>query len=140
MENEKLDFIENGEVEGVEGLDNDFVSYDEDMENQENNEIKVPFGTIAVGIVERATLPFIKPDEKKQEFITNYESQCLPLLEMIKFDDAVTRKFLQGKGLTDNQIIMFGAGAILVTGVLNALPYVKFKKKNKDEIKEDDKE
>ena len=132
MENEKLDFVEN---EG-ESIENDFVELDEGMEEQENINIKVPFGAIAVGIVERATLSFIKEDEKKQEFISNYESQCLPLLEMIKFDDVVARKFLQGKGLTDNQVIMFGAGAILVTGVLNALPYVKFKKKGKKEQEE----
>lgn len=103
-------------------------------EAQETTEVNtIPLDKIIVGIVEKPILKLIDDDEKRQEFLVNYESQCLPILEAINFNDVLSRKLFSGKELTDNQVIAIGFGVIGITALLNALPYIKRKKKKQAE-------
>lgn len=116
----------------------------EEANEEQTNEINpIPLDKIIVGIVEKPILKMIDDEEKRKEFLINYESQCLPILEAINFNEVLQRKLFMGKELTDNQIIAIGFGTIAVTAFLNVLPYLKKKKKkvkeneqnNKQEIK-----
>lgn len=120
----------------------DIVINEEDIveENiQETTEIQgnvIPLDKIIVGMIEKPILKIIPDEEQKKEFLYNYESQCLPILEAINFNEVLSRKLFSGKELTDNQVIAIGFGVIGVTALLNALPYIKRKKKKVKENKE----
>ncbi|MBZ4655857.1 MAG: hypothetical protein JG759_405 [Thermoanaerobacter sp.] len=117
----------------------DIVINEEDIveENtQETTEIQgnvIPLDRIIVGMIEKPILKIIDDEEKRKEFLYNYESQCLPILEAINFNDVLSRKLFSGKELTDNQVIAIGFGVIGITALVNALPYIKRKKKKQAE-------
>lgn len=116
----------------------DIVINEEDIveENtQETTEIQgnvIPLDKIIVGMIEKPILKIIPDEEQKKEFLYNYESQCLPILEAINFNEVLSRKLFNGKELTDNQVIGIGFGVIGITALLNALPYIKRKKKKEN--------
>ena len=103
----------------------------------------IPWDKMIIGFVEKPIIRAIKDDDpkqqelKRQEFLMSYESQCLPILQAINFNDVLNRKIMNGKGLTDNQVLLVGFGAIAGTALLNILPYIK-KKGEKNESKQVD--
>ena len=131
MSEEKI--VETQQPKPEENIVQDIIEETPEEEKvQVNNNI--PISRIIVGLVETPIQKLIPEEEKRKEFLYNYESQCLPILDAIKFDEVVQRKLFNGKELTDNQVIVIGLGTIGLTAVLNALPYIKFKKKDKKEV------
>ena len=94
-------------------------------EQQETNEVEaIPFDTMIVRLFETPLLYLLPDEESKRQFTTQYEMQTLPLLELIKFNEVLTRKVCKGE-LTDNQVIAFGFGIIGVSALINIIPFWK---------------
>lgn len=123
--NKMTDFIE----EKLENDNEDFV-----FENNEDITFDaIPISKLMVGIAENVIGMIVKNPEKKQELMLTYERNTLPVLDMIKFDEAFARKFLSGKGLSDEAVIGFGLGyfAIQTVGVI----VISFSMNKKEVIK-----
>jgi len=130
MENQ--DFIKNENMEET----NDFIDQGNVPEGEEFTFQTVPFSRIIVGLTESALCCFIKDEEKQKQFKMQFESQAFTIPELLNFDEVMSRKLLSGKGMTDNEVIIWGlawVGGMAALSFFSVNP-IQLKKKKVKQI------
>lgn len=123
------DFIVEGEPEAVEEI----------AEEQENITLEtVPVSRLMVGMAENIIAMMVKDPEKRQELMLMYEKNTIPVMDLIKFDEAFTRKFLAEKGLSDEAIVTFGIGYFAVQTVGTIIMAITINKRMKKEVNDNE--
>jgi len=137
MENQ--DFIKDENVQDT----NDFINQENIPEGEEFTFQTVPFSRIIVGLTESALCCFIKDEAKQQQFKAQFESQAFTIPELLNFDEVMSRKLLSGKGMTDNEVIIWGlawVGGMAALSFFSVNPIQLKKKKVKQIEKTEGKE
>lgn len=118
------DFVVEGENEAVEEIAEEKESFTLET---------VPVSRLMVGMAENIIAMMVKDPEKRQELMLMYEKNTIPVMDLIKFDEAFTRKFLAGKGLNDEAIVTFGIGYFAVQTIGTAIMAITINKRMKNQ-------